>query len=70
MAFISSSSLSTNLFEAGPSTRLINPDMFDTCMCKLEEGEVDYVLEPLDPPDPGYALICCSKPETNVVVDV
>ena len=41
-----------------------------TCMCKLEEGEVDYVLEPLDPPDPGYALICCSKPQTNVVVDV
>ncbi len=41
-----------------------------TCMCKLEEGEVDYVLEPLDPPDPGLALICCSKPKTNVVVDV
>ncbi len=41
-----------------------------TCMCKLEEGEVDYVLEPLDPPDQGSVLICCSKPKTNVVVDV
>lgn len=41
-----------------------------TCMCKLEDGEVEYSEEPLDPPDPGYVLICCSKPRTNVVVDV
>ena len=41
-----------------------------TCMCKLEEGEVDYVLEPLDPPDQGSLLICCSKPKTNVVIHV
>ena len=41
-----------------------------TCMCPLEEGDVEYVLEPLDPPDPGSVLICCSKPKTNVVVDV
>jgi ferredoxin-NADP reductase len=41
-----------------------------TCMCKLEDGEVEYLEEPLDPLDPGYVLICCSKPRTNVVVDV
>jgi ferredoxin-NADP reductase len=41
-----------------------------TCVCTLEEGEVEYVLEPLDPPDPGSALICCSQPKTNIVVDV
>jgi len=41
-----------------------------TCMCKIEEGEVEYVLEPLDSPDPGSVLICCSKPKTNVVLDV
>jgi ferredoxin-NADP reductase len=41
-----------------------------TCMSGLQEGEVEYVLEPLDPPDPGSVLICCSKPKTNVVVDV
>ncbi len=40
-----------------------------TCMCALEEGEVDYVEEPLEPPGPGDVLICCSKPTTNVVVD-
>ena len=41
-----------------------------TCLCPLEEGEVEYVLEPLDPPDPGSVLICCSKPTTDVVVRV
>ncbi len=41
-----------------------------TCMCRLEEGEVEYVLEPLEPPDEGSVLICVAKPKTNVVVDV
>ncbi|MFQ6023957.1 MAG: MOSC domain-containing protein [Acidiferrobacterales bacterium] len=41
-----------------------------TCMSKLIEGEVEYVTEPLDMPDPGCVLICCSRPRTNVVVDV
>ena len=40
-----------------------------TCMCALEDGEVEYVEEPLDPPDPGSVLICCSKPKTDLVVD-
>ncbi len=39
-----------------------------TCICELEEGEVEYVQEPLEPPDEGSVLICCSKPKTNVVV--
>ncbi len=41
-----------------------------TCICELEEGEVEYVLEPLEPPDEGSVLICCSKPKTNVVVGI
>ncbi|MEE8548572.1 MAG: MOSC domain-containing protein [Alphaproteobacteria bacterium] len=40
-----------------------------TCKCAIEYGEVEYVEEPLDPPEPGTALICCSKPKTNVSVD-
>ena len=39
-----------------------------TCVCPLEQGEVEYVLEPLEPPDPGSVLICCSKPKTDRVV--
>ena len=41
-----------------------------TCTSPLEDGEVEYTLEPLDPPDPGSVLICCSKPKTNLVVGV
>lgn len=41
-----------------------------TCMCELEDGEVEYTEEPLEPPDPGFVLICCSKPKSNVVVKV
>ena len=40
-----------------------------TCTCKLTEGEVDYQDEPLDEPDPGYVLICCSTPKTNIVIE-
>ncbi len=41
-----------------------------TCMCKIEAGEVEYVQEPLDPPDEGSVLICCSRPKTDIVVAV
>ena len=29
-----------------------------TCVARIEEGEVEYVIEPLDPPDDGSVLIC------------
>ena len=41
-----------------------------TCICELTEGEVEYLDEPLDEPDPGYVLICCSMPKTNLVLDI
>ena len=41
-----------------------------TCICPLEAGEVEYVLEPLEPPEQGSVLICCSKPKSSVVVNV
>ena len=40
-----------------------------TCMCELTEGEVDYLEDPLDEPDPGYVLICCSTPKSNLVIE-
>ena len=39
-----------------------------TCVVRIEAGEVEYVIEPLDPPDDGSVLICCSKPRTPVVI--
>ncbi|MDJ0871612.1 MAG: MOSC domain-containing protein [Gammaproteobacteria bacterium] len=41
-----------------------------TCMCRLVEGEVEYLQEPLNQPEPGCVLICVSRPKTNVVIDV
>jgi uncharacterized protein len=39
-----------------------------TCMCKLEEGEVEYIESPTNNPDPGAILICISQPKTSKVV--
>ena len=41
-----------------------------TCMTTLVKGEVEYVCDPIDLPDPGSVLICCAKPKTHVEVDV
>ena len=41
-----------------------------TCMCELVEGEVEYVEEPLNAPDPGCVLICVSKPKSKLVVEI
>jgi MOSC domain-containing protein YiiM/ferredoxin-NADP reductase len=54
----------------------LNPDfscrsgICNTCICRLEEGEVEYILEPLETPGQGWVLICCSKPKTDVVVAI
>lgn len=41
-----------------------------TCMQELLEGEVDYTIEPLSPPTPGHILLCCTRPRTDLVIDV
>ncbi len=42
-----------------------------TCMCKIIEGEVDYLETPTASIDPGSVLICISKPKTaRVVLDI
>lgn len=41
-----------------------------TCMCRLETGEVEYIEEPLDPPEEGCVLICVAKPKNNVIIDI
>lgn len=42
-----------------------------TCMCAIDDGEVDYDEDPAGTPDDGSVLICVSKPKTpTVVLDV
>lgn len=40
------------------------------CESGLIEGELAYAPEPLDPPADGNALICCSRPKTQVELDM
>jgi ferredoxin-NADP reductase/MOSC domain-containing protein YiiM/ferredoxin len=40
------------------------------CECGLVSGALTYDPEPLDPPAEGNALICCSQPDGDVVIDI
>ncbi|MFL6100093.1 MAG: MOSC domain-containing protein [Actinomycetales bacterium] len=41
-----------------------------TCVTPLLSGAVAYSPEPLEPPGPGEVLICCSRPQSDVVLDL
>ena len=41
-----------------------------TCECALIGGAVDYQPAPLDAPAEGNLLICCSRPTSDVAVDL
>lgn len=41
-----------------------------SCESALIAGAVDYRPEPVEPPADGSALICCSRPRDDVVVDL
>lgn len=40
------------------------------CMTGLINGSIRYHPEPLERPSPGNALICCSQPNANVLLDL
>lgn len=41
-----------------------------TCMTGLIDGSVRYNPEPLETPTAGNALVCCSQPGVNVILDL
>jgi ferredoxin-NADP reductase/MOSC domain-containing protein YiiM len=41
-----------------------------TCETALVAGAVAYRPEPIDPPAAGNVLVCCSRPEGDVVIDL
>ena len=41
-----------------------------TCVTPLVFGAITYTPAPLEPPGPGEALVCCSRPDTDVVLDL
>jgi ferredoxin-NADP reductase/MOSC domain-containing protein YiiM/ferredoxin len=40
------------------------------CESTLIAGKLDYSPDPVEPPAPGSALICCSQPRDDVVLDL
>jgi ferredoxin-NADP reductase/MOSC domain-containing protein YiiM len=40
------------------------------CECGLISGSVKYDPEPLEPPAGGNLLICCSRPQEDLVIDI
>jgi len=40
------------------------------CETALVAGVVNYQLDPVDPPAAGNVLICCSRPEADIVIDL
>jgi ferredoxin-NADP reductase/MOSC domain-containing protein YiiM/ferredoxin len=40
------------------------------CESGLVSGEVDYAPEPLEPPEAGRVLMCCSQPRGDVALDL
>ncbi len=41
-----------------------------TCECGVISGSVTYGPEPLEPPEDGNLLLCCSRPRDDLVIDV
>ena len=41
-----------------------------TCTTPLLSGEVTYSPGPLEPPPDGQVLICCARPDTDLVLDM
>jgi ferredoxin len=41
-----------------------------TCECGLISGSVKYDPDPLEPPAAGNLLICCSRPQEDVAIDM
>lgn len=40
------------------------------CRCKLTSGEVDYINEPLAFVRKDEALTCCSKPSSDITIEI
>ncbi len=40
------------------------------CESGLVDGAVAYLPEPLEPPEAGRALLCCSRPASAIALDL
>jgi len=40
------------------------------CVCRIDAGDVEYAVEPLERPRSGEVMICCARPTTSVMLDL
>jgi ferredoxin-NADP reductase/MOSC domain-containing protein YiiM len=40
------------------------------CECAVVDGELEYVIEPVDRPPEGRTLLCCAVPKSDVVLEL
>jgi ferredoxin-NADP reductase len=40
------------------------------CECAVVDGELEYVIEPVDRPPDGRTLLCCAVPKSDVVLEL
>ena len=40
------------------------------CESSLLAGDVDYHIEPLEPPPAGRILVCCTRPGSELTLDL
>ncbi|MFK5980800.1 MAG: MOSC domain-containing protein [Rhizobiaceae bacterium] len=40
------------------------------CTCRMDSGDIEYVVEPLDRPKLGEVMVCCSRPTSSIVLDL
>jgi ferredoxin len=52
-----------------PVAWLCRTGVCHTCECGLVDGQVGYSPDPLEPPEEGRALICCSPPTSDVALE-
>jgi len=41
-----------------------------TCVCRIDGGDVEYAVEPLEKPASGEVMICCARPTTSIMLDL
>ncbi|MEJ3651952.1 MOSC domain-containing protein [Actinomycetes bacterium KLBMP 9759] len=42
----------------------------NTCVARIDDGEVEYAIEPMDPVTPGKVAVCCARPRSSVMIDL
>ena len=40
------------------------------CICRIDGGDIEYVIDPLEMPRCGEVMICCARPTTSVMLDL